>query len=90
MITVAGVTSLPNSITFTFLDLIVPPRVTSLYPRRGPTAGGMPLHIIGSAFNGVADVELVELGSSQEPTGVTLPCLWHGMPDMMCNNTFIR
>ncbi len=84
----AGVASLSEA-AYSYSELSQPPRVISVAPLVGPTAGGTRLTITGEAFGDSAVVTFVERNASGALTGNRSECIWRGVPSMGCNSTVI-
>jgi hypothetical protein len=85
---VAGIASLLEA-AYSYNDLSQPPRIVSVAPLVGPTAGGTRVTITGEAFSDSAVVQFVERNASGALTGNRSECVWRGVPGMGCNSTVI-
>ena len=87
-VTVAGQPS-QQPVLYDFLSLISPPVITGVQPLTGPLSGGSRVTIIGTNFNGVAVIKMLELDVSGHETGRSAVCEWQGVPGGMCNDTVV-
>ena len=94
-VTLDGVSSTPrtsSALWFSYEDLVMLPTIASVTPLSDHMAGNTTVVITGTRFHGAATVYFVAADSSGAVSADAWrgECVWKGVPDMVCNDTYIR